>query len=131
MQFAFSCDTRHITPYAAVIYRGCGISLANLIAHRAAEKRLQLSSEMAPDLASLQLQDDPLRLGQILLKDESMTRKYGGTGLGLAICKRLAQLMEGDIGVASSPATGSTFWFTARMKRQENPHALAQLAASG
>ncbi|MDH4746636.1 ATP-binding protein [Sphingomonas sp. CBMAI 2297] len=41
--------------------------------------------------------------------DSSTARRFGGTGLGLAISRRLARILGGDLWIAGSDASGSSF----------------------
>jgi hypothetical protein len=44
--------------------------------------------------------------------DNALTRAHEGTGLGLAICKRLAELMRGELRAESEWGRGSVFTLT-------------------
>jgi signal transduction histidine kinase/CheY-like chemotaxis protein/lambda repressor-like predicted transcriptional regulator len=54
--------------------------------------------------------------------ESSTSRKFGGTGLGLAICKRIIELMGGNIWVESDLDKGATFTFTVQLKRGAEKH---------
>ncbi len=61
--------------------------------------------------------------------DASMTRRFGGTGLGLTICRRLVEMMGGQVEVVSEEGAGSAFSFAIDLPCQRLPQDRATKAA--
>ncbi|MEO7057436.1 MAG: PAS domain S-box protein [Caldimonas sp.] len=91
--------------------------------HRSGRGRVSVRAGQRPAglgqvALELVVEDNGIGMNQVTLgqlfspfsqADASTTRRFGGTGLGLTICKRLVELMGGEILVSSTPDVGSTF----------------------
>jgi signal transduction histidine kinase/HAMP domain-containing protein len=89
---------------------------------------IQINSEIKDNWIVTSVQDtgigikkeDRYKLFQVFQQIETgLSRKHEGTGLGLSICKRLVELLGGEIWVDSEWGVGSTFTFTLPLEKQD------------
>ncbi len=83
-----------------------------------------ISLEMAGDSLQLSVRDsgpgishdDQKRLFEHFERGAAERKAAPGAGLGLAMVKRLAEAMDGSVGVKSEPGKGALFWVMAPLK---------------
>jgi signal transduction histidine kinase/HAMP domain-containing protein len=119
--------------------------LSNAVKFTPAEGRIDLSARCVSEedgvyTIQVEVADDGIGIseeqqGKLFTSfeqaDNRISREFGGTGLGLAISKRIVAMMGGAISVRSRPGEGSTFAFTAQMRRSEAAGPASPLPEAG
>ena len=87
---------------------------------RSAVNRIELRFDIQDSGIGLTEEEQQRLFSPFQHADKSTYGRYGGSGLGLAISKQLVEVLDGQIGVSSTPGQGSCFWFTARLMVEDN-----------
>ena len=88
-----------------------------------ADDRLRLRFEIEDTGVGIPLPVQASLFRRFQQADGSTQRRFGGSGLGLAITRRLAELMDGEVGFVSQEDKGSTFWLEIMADRAQAPAA--------
>jgi CheY-like chemotaxis protein len=94
----------------AVKFTEHGEVVVNATVERVDAARVVLRFEVRDTGIGIPAEKQPLLFQPFVQADGSTSRRFGGTGLGLSIARRLAELMDGEIGLDSELGVGSRFW---------------------
>lgn len=112
-------DLPLISADSTALWRVLGNLISNALKHNPPGLILTLSATVETQMIRCCLQDDGVgmtqeqcdRLFELYFRGTS-ARNTLSLGLGLYLCQQIIAAHGGEIGVISSPGTGSTFWFT-------------------
>jgi PAS domain S-box-containing protein len=94
--------------------------ISNAVKFSTAGGSVEVAVEELPEAVEIKVRDHgrgipPEYIDKVFEKfrqvESADAKKKGGTGLGLSICKTIVEQHGGEIGVASQPGEGTTFWF--------------------
>jgi len=74
------------------------------------KNQVRLRVEVRDSGIGISESDQKILFSEYTQADSSISIKYGGTGLGLSISRKIAELMDGAVGVESRQGEGSNFW---------------------
>jgi two-component system, sensor histidine kinase len=119
------CLRLEISPSAAGLHQGDEARIRQVIANLVSnavkftsEGEVSVTAESLEGLLTISVRDTGPGIApeaaqrlfsDFVQLDSGMTRIHGGTGLGLAICRRLCDIMGGEISLTSQAGEGSTF----------------------
>ncbi len=103
----------------AIKFTDAGYILVNVTEQSGDEKTTALLFEVTDTGIGIPEDKQTYIFEKFSQADITTSRKYGGTGLGLAICKRLIDMMGGNLGVNSKENEGTTFWFSIPFEKSE------------
>ncbi|HSC84324.1 MAG TPA: ATP-binding protein, partial [Pseudomonas sp.] len=112
--------------------------LSNALKYNAAQGMLSLGYEVRPGCVRLWVEDcgpglSEAQQAQLFQPFQRLGRENSnipGTGIGLMLCRELATLMNGEMGFASTPGSGSRFWIDLPSAAAPSEAAVAPLEES-
>jgi len=118
---ALEIDEPHIVPLAKTDRRAVGKALKALIENAFKVTRqgiVRVSVDVIAERVVYTIEDKGVGISlerqdvvptEFRQADDGFSREFGGSGLSLSLARRFAQLVQGDVTLASSSAAGSTF----------------------